>query len=368
MLAVDSAGGIRYRNRRACEWLPDEDSLKAAFEGARFLGPFEGWEQVLASVPEAKAALTLECALPAREPRAPTLVTLRCASLPEGPAGTGRGMVITIEESVRQAAVEDRLEVGQRLVSLGKLAARVAHELNNPLDGILRYINLAIRMLEASSECKLKSYLTESRTGLNRMVQIIGDLLEYSRTTTGEFDEMGINEVVEQAIRSSGSAAGANSVVVAADFHEQDMPVVHGSRLYQICGNLIKNAIDAMPDGGRLTVTTGVVNDQVVISVADTGKGLPDDPERLFEPFFTTKPPGKGTGLGLAICRDFVEAMDGTITASPGEEGGAVFTVRLPTSSFHRPGRLTGPPDDSAVATIQSGAPEPPAARDRNEP
>ena len=114
------------------------------------------------------------------------------------------------------------------------------------------------------------------------------------------------------------------------------MPAVRGSRLYQVCGNLIKNAIDAMPDGGRLAVTAGMVDDEVVIRVADTGVGLPDEVDKVFEPFFTTKAAGKGTGLGLAICKDFVEDMHGAITAAPGEEGGAVFTIRIPISSCHR--------------------------------
>ena len=95
-----------------------------------------------------------------------------------------------------------------------------------------------------------------------------------------------------------------------------------------------------MPVGGRLSITTGIVDDEVIIRVADTGVGLPPSPERVFEPFFTSKEPGKGTGLGLPICKDFIEDMKGTIAAAASDGGGAVFTVRIPVSAFDRPSRL----------------------------
>jgi signal transduction histidine kinase len=194
-----------------------------------------------------------------------------------------------------------------------------------------------MRVASDVSEPKLKSYLTESRIGAMRMVHIIGDLLEFSRSSEGEFNETDINELVEQAVSNRMSAAEAERVVVAVDFQTQEMPAVYGSRLYQVCCNLIKNAIEAMPDGGQLTVTTGIANGDAVIRVADTGVGLPTPTQKVFQPFFTTKGPGKGTGLGLAICKDFVEEMQGTITAEPGDVCGSVFTVRIPLSSCHRP-------------------------------
>ena len=173
-----------------------------------------------------------------------------------------------------------------------------------------------------------------------RMVQIIGDLLEISRCTEGEFDNVCINRVIEQAIQAHAATAEDNKVVVAADFHSLEMPSIRGGRLFQVLGNLIKNALDAMPEGGRLTITSGVTGGEVVIQVCDTGGGLSHPPETIFEPFFTTKAPGEGTGLGLAISRDFMEVMGGTLAAANQPNGGAVFTVRLPVDrclpSSHR--------------------------------
>jgi len=147
-------------------------------------------------------------------------------------------------------------------------------------------------------------------------------------------EETGINELIEQAIKTCTAAADANRVVVTADFQTESMPKVRGGRLYQVWCNLIRNAIDAMPGGGRLAITSGLVEGDVVIRVADTGVGLPEPVEKVFEPFYTTKPVGKGTGLGLAICKELVEGMQGTISATNVASGGAVFTVRIPVSAL----------------------------------
>jgi signal transduction histidine kinase len=343
VLVVDRRQTIVYRNASATEWLPDGAELASVFAHARFLKPFPGWPTVLSGVLERGESWRSECVFdrPHRSP--PRLGELCCTPLREHGSERIAGAVIRMEEGLPRETLDAQVEVSKRLASLGKLAARVAHELNNPLDGILRYVNLALRASDNISDSKMKSYLTESRVGLMRMAQIVGDLLEFSRTTDGEFDEMTITEVVEEAIKVTSSEASENRVVVAADFQSEQMPAACGSRLYQVCCNLIRNAIQAMPNGGRVSITTGMVQEHVVIRVADTGEGLPEPPEKVFEPFFTTKEPGKGTGLGLAICKDFIEDMQGKITAIHAQEGGAVFLVRVPLSSFRRPSRLTSP-------------------------
>ena len=341
VLVVEHDTTVRYRNRWAASKLGSGEKLDAVLGGACFARPFDGWARVIDQVLTTGSPLSLTCALPAAGSGAHHLLSIQCLPLPAD--GTvPPGAVLQVEEDQRPEHDEETQEVAQRLVALGRLASRVAHELNNPLDGILRYINLALRLSDREAEPKLRTYLTESRTGLIRMVQIIADLLEYSRTTAGAFDEIGVNEVVEQAVRNAESAVEAHQVIIAVDYQRRDMPAVHGTRLYQVCVNLIKNAIDAMPDGGRLSITTGIQGTDVVIRVADTGQGLPAEVDKVFEPFFTTKPAGQGTGLGLAICKDFVEAMEGEISAAPGEDGGAVFTVRIPVSSCRSGTRLAG--------------------------
>jgi len=135
-------------------------------------------------------------------------------------------------------------------------------------------------------------------------------------------------------MRTMSEPAERNGVTIAAGFQNEHMPPVRGSRLFQVFCNLIKNAIDAMPKGGRLTVTSAVVDREVMVRVEDTGIGLPEQADKVFEPFFTTKQPGKGTGLGLAICKDYIERLHGTITAHNRPEGGAAFVVRIPVDSL----------------------------------
>jgi signal transduction histidine kinase len=243
---------------------------------------------------------------------------------------------VSISRTAKTEIVE-AAEHTARLTALGKLAARVAHELNNPLDGVLRYINLAMRTIDDDHEPKLRKYLTESRGGLLRMAEIITDLLEYSRGTIPGFELSDVNEVIDQAIRAHAESAAATGIVITADYRCLDMPQVRGSRLYQVCGNLIRNAMEAMPRGGRLTVVSSIMREDVVIEVADTGVGLPEKPERIFEPFFTTKKRSGGVGLGLALCKELVEGWGGTLLAAPAEKAGAVFTVRIPRSRLNHP-------------------------------
>lgn len=336
VVVVDASGQVLRRNALAQSLLPHADQLSSLFASVAPVElpvdhevarggetGFPGWPATIRKVIGQELTVNLRCTTAISQ----TLVWVQC-----GPLRTGEqpGAVLLIEPLAETPSDDRQREMSRRLASLGKLAARVAHELNNPLDGILRYINLALRIVGDAPESKLKAYLSETRTGVIRMVTIIGDLLEYSRATAGEFDDVGINEVIDEAIRSLASAADERRIVVAVDFQCSTMPKVRGSRLYQVLCNLIRNALDAMPGGGRLTITSGIVGNEVVIRVADTGVGLPEPVEKVFEPFFTTKPPGQGTGLGLAICKDFIEDMGGMIIAAHGATGGAMFTVRIP--------------------------------------
>ncbi|MCG3178342.1 MAG: Adaptive-response sensory-kinase SasA [Phycisphaerae bacterium] len=251
-----------------------------------------------------------------------------------GSQGPGQFGVMVIEDVTTQTTMEKRLAVSERMAAVGKLAARVAHELNNPLDGILRYINLAGRAMDkGAGRERVDHYLDQARTGLMRMVQIISELLEFSRTTHAAAEDAAISQLIEDAIRAMDQKAMEQRVTIVS-VYDDSLPAVRSGNLFQVFCNLIKNAVDAMPDGGTITVTAGIEESHVVIRFEDTGVGLPDgDNEKIFEPFFTTKAPGQGTGLGLAICRDIVEKYGGRIEAGNRPEGGACFTISLPLSS-----------------------------------
>lgn len=237
----------------------------------------------------------------------------------EKPNKTGKA------DSQRQLANTDRL------VTIGKLASKVAHELNNPLDGILRYINLAIRTIEQENLEKTKEYLSQCRQGLMRMIQIVSELLEFSRSTYASFEHVKIEQLIEDAIKTMDAKAEASNVQILSDY-TASIPEIRGDNLFQVFCNLIKNALDAMPDGGELNISTRLAADNtIVVEFRDTGTGfVPENAEVIFEPFFTTKDRGKGTGLGLAICKDIIERYNGRIAAENAPEGGSIFTVYLP--------------------------------------
>ncbi len=270
---------------------------------------------------------------------------------------TQYGALLLAQDLSREQELENQVAHSAGLAAVGRLAARVAHELNNPLDGSLRYINLARRAIETGQTGKLDDYLGKSSAGLKRMAEIITDLLEFSRSAPDAEDDRNVNWIVEEAIHMMREASDANEVIIAACLGDEDrMPSVGGTKLLQVCGNLIRNAIDAMPDGGRLTITSGIVESYIIIRFEDTGTGLPEDTEQLFKPFHTTKKPGKGTGLGLAICREYIGQLGGTIAAANNPSGGATFIVSIPTQPHEQPSTEQQPP----VANDANNLKEPP--------
>ena len=133
------------------------------------------------------------------------------------------------------------------------------------------------------------------------------------------------------AIKTIGSKADALKIKIIRNY-KSGIPKIKTGNLYQVFCNLAKNALDAMPNGGELRISTSINKEnKIVIRFQDTGTGLPQEKlDSIFEPFFTTKDKGKGTGLGLAICKDIIEGHNGRITAENAPEAGSIFTVYLP--------------------------------------
>ncbi len=240
------------------------------------------------------------------------------------------GGAVVIEDVTEKAETEHQLAHAERLAAIGKVAGRVAHELNNPMDGILRYINLASRIIEQGNYDKAREYLQHSRDGLMRMMQILGELLEFSRVTYSAFDYATVDKIAADAVRSLESRAEGVNIRIIRDCPHTIGPIKVMS-LFQVFCNLIKNAIDAMEGHGELIITISGSNNMLSVEFRDTGCGFaPEDTERIFEPFYTTKGAGKGTGLGLSICKDIIEKYGGRIIADNAPEGGGIFTVYLP--------------------------------------
>jgi signal transduction histidine kinase len=332
VVIFDRQGEIRVRNDAADLFLPPVTSIVAALNGVALESGYEDWDRELNAMMEGRSERVFDCIAFRREGLDDRLMKLIGVPIENRDKSAVVGGMLVLEEITSQISMEKRLAISERLAAVGKLAARVAHELNNPLDGILRYINLTRRVMGGPDQSKAEGYLDESKKGLMRMVRIVRELLEFSRSAQPALEVGNINTFIDDAIKSLTDRAGEQAVTIVTDF-EEPMPTVRGSNLFQVFYNLIKNALDAMPDGGTLAISSSIEGRQVILDFADTGPGLPEESEKVFEPFYTTKPLGQGTGLGLAICKDIVERYNGRLTGGNRQEGGAQFLIRIPVES-----------------------------------
>jgi C4-dicarboxylate-specific signal transduction histidine kinase len=242
------------------------------------------------------------------------------------------GGAVVMEDITEKISRENELAQAERLIAIGKVVGKVAHELNNPMDGILRYLNLALRILEQGEVEKTKEYLRQSRTGLLRMIHILSELLEFSRSPVQTMEPAPLDTIIQEALSAAASTLAGIEVQIIRNYEGQALSM-RNDNLFQVFSNLIKNACDAMQGKGRLTITIEQTGDKWQVTFLDSGPGIPAELRNsIFQPFFTTKTSGKGVGLGLAICKDLVEKHKGSIFVICPDGGGSLFTVQLPAA------------------------------------
>jgi signal transduction histidine kinase len=237
-------------------------------------------------------------------------------------------------ESEKEALLElrtaqKRLIESERLAALGRLAASIAHEVNNPLGIIKNYLTIISKLADQDPE--LKNHVSIVHEEVDRIAKIVKQLLDFYRPTLEKQVEVNIVELLTSTIDLITPKFQDMGIVIRIEFGEKDLNI-YGSpnKLKQVFLNLLLNARDVMPDGGKLTVTVGRNRDIVEIEFADTGSGISqDDLPKIFEPFFTSKK-DSGTGLGLAVCHGIIGSHNGTIAAVNNPDGGATFIIRLP--------------------------------------
>ncbi len=289
------------------------------------------WKQVLSDVFELRRPTRLRAVRYSFQ-RKNRILDILCAPVLDAQGVVSCGAVV-LDDVTDKTARENAMIQAERLISIGKVAGKVAHELNNPMDGILRYLNLAIRVLEQGHTEKARDYLTQCRNGLMRMVGIISELLEFSRGTHQAMEPAPLDKIVDNALDMMSGVLSGIKVCVEKDYHGHAL-MMRNDNLCQVFCNLIKNAADVMEGKGTLTITLGQDDTDWLVRFRDTGPGVPPEfMTAIFQPFFTTKTPGRGTGLGLAICKDIVEKYHGTISVECPPTGGSIFTVRLPAAS-----------------------------------
>ncbi len=225
-----------------------------------------------------------------------------------------------------------QLVQAEKIASLGRLAAGVAHEINNPLAGVLIYADILMKEIESNE--KWRQDLEEIINQTLRCKQIVARLLEFSRQSLDERVLFDVNEIIGNCVELLQHQSLFHNVEIIQNLN-MDLPQVLGNpgELEQVFTNLMLNASDAMEGKGRITIFshTNLEEKQVIMGFTDTGPGIsPEIREKIFEPFFTTKPVGVGTGLGLSVVYGVIQRHGGSVEVESPPDGGATFSIRLP--------------------------------------
>jgi two-component system NtrC family sensor kinase len=232
---------------------------------------------------------------------------------------------------------QDQVLKAEKMASLGKLAAVVAHEINNPLSSVVTYAKIVVRRLkkqdDLTDECvENLAYLESIASEATRCGEIVSQLLAFARRRPGQFVQLKVNSLVDKALflmRHTIELAGATTKCTLSK--EKPEIVGDSSRIQQALMALLINACQAMENGGEISLTTRPTTDGVEIEVADTGPGMtPEVAQHAFEPFYTTKEQGSGVGLGLAVVYGIVQRHGGRIDLDTAPGKGCRFTLFFP--------------------------------------
>ncbi len=270
------------------------------------------------------------------------------ASVITDPQGQENGKVCFVRDlrEIRELEreIEDQAKIlhQDKMMSLGRLAASVVHEINNPLAGVLNYCRLMIRILNRGdlrpeNASKFEQYLNLVESETARCSEIVSNLLTFSRKTPVSFSNVEVRELLDRSILLCQHKLELSNIRLTTEY-SSDLPAIRGdfNQLQQCIINLIFNALDAMPEGGVLTIgaSHNASHNRVIITVQDTGIGIPEENlSHIFEPFFTSKDEGYGVGLGLSTLYGIVRHHQGDVhvESRPGE--GTRFSLSLPTAN-----------------------------------
>jgi two-component system, NtrC family, sensor kinase len=325
MLGYPSSEAVRGKSM--AEWLHPDDVPLAAARIGEVMAKGRGFD-----VPQEYRART-------RDGRA---LLAEVASVPI--TYEGRPAVLAfVRDVTERKALERRLAQAERLASLGRLSAGVAHEINNPLAHVMLAVEYVRGLMAEAQPDDLSSAISEAREALDeiaanleRMAAVTRELRLFASSEPVTRGPADLAELLERSLLSVRAVRTTSGVSIETDFGSAPPALADPGRLEQVFINLLSNAFDVLGESPPLarkciTVRLSSSAQRAIVEITDSGPGVPPDAlERLFEPFFSTKPFGKGAGLGLSISRNIVEAHDGSLTVSSLEGHGTTFTVSLP--------------------------------------
>jgi signal transduction histidine kinase len=223
--------------------------------------------------------------------------------------------------------MEEQMSNSEKLASIGRLAAGIAHEIGNPLTSVFSFVQI-LREME-QDEFK-KDSLQTIYFHINRISETLKQLSGYSRMPAVESRQCQVNDVIETSVNLIQYDKRARDIVIKREL-SANLPqaCIDANQISQVFVNLILNAIDAMPDGGSLTIRSYGKENSILIEFEDTGTGIPKEKlMKIFDPFYTTKE--KGTGLGLAVSYNIIKKMYGTLSVNSEVGKGSTFTIEIP--------------------------------------
>jgi len=239
------------------------------------------------------------------------------------------GWIIVLEDITDRANLEEQLRLSEKMAAIGLLAAGVAHEVNTPLTGISSFTQMLLERSEPGDPRMPLLEKIEQQTF--RAAKIVNSLLNLARPSGKETGPVDLNMVVTDVLALLEHQFKMSQIQVRKQLTGQ--VVIRGVeyKLQQVFLNLFLNARDAMPNGGWLSVTTGLEGPDAIVEVADSGVGIPvEHIGRIYDPFFTTKPEGRGTGLGLSVTYGIVQEHGGSLTCDSDAQQGTRFRLVLP--------------------------------------
>ncbi len=247
---------------------------------------------------------------------------------------TNRQVLVITTDITERVVLEKQVQEKERLAAIGATAGMVGHDIRNPLQAIAGDLYLIDNDVASLSEGKIKEGLQESvksiQGNLFYIAKIVEDLQDYAKPLKPNFERIRAKKVIEEVMLLMTSVTPNHRVVIDVEAGFPEI-VTDFSMLKRALTNLTQNALQAMPDGGQLTLRANHKDTRVFISVEDTGEGIPEEVKlKLFTPMVTTK--SKGQGLGLAVVKRLVEALNGTVTFESQLGKGTKFTIELPTS------------------------------------
>jgi PAS domain S-box-containing protein len=235
---------------------------------------------------------------------------------------------LDMERKLRET--QEKLLQSEKLAAMGRLTSQIAHELNNPLYGIMNTLELL--KTEISPQSKRRKILDMALSETVRLTELLRKMLRFSKPDEEEKQATDVNIILDEILLLVGKQLQENSIRISTNFAD-NLEKVHASRnqLRQVFLNMISNARDAMPDEGTLTIKTFAKRDNVYIEITDTGIGIKEENfNKIFDDFFTTKNSVKDVGLGLSVCYGFIKEHGGDIRVSSEWESGTTFTIILP--------------------------------------